>query len=101
MDVFAKNVNTKTFTYEDVLKASIEYFNGDELAATTWMNKYAMTDNDGEFVENSPDDMHNRMTKEFARIENDYTLRYDLNGGVKFLSEYGQKKRILNGRKNI
>jgi len=74
-EVFAKNVTTKTFTYEDVLKASIEYFNGDELAATTWMNKYAMTDNDGEFVESSPDDMHNRMAKEFARIENDYTLR--------------------------
>ena len=98
-EVFAKNVNTKTFTYEDVLKASIEYFNGDELAATTWMNKYAMTDNDGEFVESSPDDMHNRMAKEFARIENDYTLRYDLNGGVKFLSEYGQQRGPLTEEK--
>jgi len=98
-EVFAKNVNTKTFTYEDVLKASIEYFNGDELAATTWMNKYAMTDNDGEFVESSPDDMHNRMAKEFARIENDYTLRYDLNGGGKFLSEYGQQRGPLTEEK--
>ena len=98
-EVFAKNVNTKTFTYEDVLKASIEYFNGDELAATTWMNKYAMTDDDGEFVESSPDDMHNRMAKEFARIENDYTLRYDLNGGVKFLSEYGQQRGPLTEEK--
>jgi len=98
-EVFAKNVNTKTFTYEDVLKASIEYFNGDELAATTWMNKYAMTDNDGEFVESSPDDMHNRMAKEFARIENDYTLRYDLNGGAKFLSEYGQQRGPLTEEK--
>ncbi len=97
--MFAKNVNTKTFTYEDVLKASIEYFNGDELAATTWMNKYAMTDNDGEFVESSPDDMHNRMAKEFARIENDYTLRYDLNGGAKFLSEYGQQRGPLTEEK--
>ena len=98
-EVFAKNVTTKTFTYEDVLKASIEYFNGDELAATTWMNKYAMTDNDGEFVESSPDDMHNRMAKEFARIENDYTLRYDLNGGTKFLSEYGQQRGPLTEEK--
>ena len=98
-EVFAKNVTTKTFTYEDVLKASIEYFNGDELAATTWMNKYAMTDNDGEFVESSPDDMHNRMAKEFARIENDYTLRYDLNGGAKFLSEYGQQRGPLTEEK--
>ena len=86
-EVFAQNVKTQTYAYEDVLKKSIEYFNGDELAATTWMNKYAMTDKEGEFVEQSPDEMHNRMAKEFARIENDYTLRYDLNGGVKFLSE--------------
>jgi ribonucleoside-diphosphate reductase alpha chain len=58
-----------------------------------------MTDNDGEFVESSPDDMHNRMAKEFARIENDYTLRYDLNGGAKFLSEYGQQRGPLTEEK--
>jgi len=98
-EVFAQNVKTQTYAYEDVLKKSIEYFNGDELAATTWMNKYAMTDKEGEFVEQSPDEMHNRMAKEFARIENDYTLRYDLNGGVKFLSEYGQKRGSLTEEK--
>ena len=98
-EVFAQNVNTKTYAYQEVLKRSIKYFNGDELAATTWMNKYAMTDNDGEFVESSPDDMHNRMAKEFARIENNYTLRYDLNGGAKFLSEYGQKRGPLTEEK--
>jgi ribonucleoside-diphosphate reductase alpha chain len=98
-EVFAQNVNTKTYAYQEVLKRSVKYFNGDELAATTWMNKYAMTDNDGEFVESSPDDMHNRMAKEFARIENDYTLRYDLNGGAKFLSEYGQQRGPLTEEK--
>ena len=41
----------------------LEYFNGDELAASTWFNKYAI---DGELT---PDDMHRRMAKEFARIE--------------------------------
>ena len=98
-EVFAENVTTKTYAYEDVLKKSIAYFNGDELAATTWINKYAMTVNDGKFVEQSPDDMHNRMAKEFARIENNYTLRYDLNGGAKFLSEYGQKRGPLTEEK--
>ena len=98
-EVFAKDVSTKTYAYENILKKSIAYFNGDELAATTWMNKYAMTDDEGEFVEQSPDDMHHRMAKEFARIENDYALRYDLNGGAKFLSEYGQERGPLTEEK--
>ena len=37
-EVFAKDANTKTYTYNKVLKESVSYFNGDELAATTWMN---------------------------------------------------------------
>ncbi len=98
-EVFTKDIIIKTYKYEDVLKKSIEYFNGDELAATTWMNKYAMTNHEGEFVEESPDNMHSRMAKEFARIENDYALRYDLNGGAKFLSEYGQTRGQLTEEK--
>ena len=41
----------------------LEYFNGDELAATTWRNKYAAEG------EENPDDTHRRMAKEFARID--------------------------------
>ena len=44
----------------------LKYFNGDELAASTWKNKYAL---EGEIT---PDDMHRRMAKEFARIELQY-----------------------------
>ncbi len=98
-ELFTQNVKMKTYTYEQVLEESIKYFKGDELAATTWMNKYAMTNGDGEFVEQTPNDMHKRMAKEFARIENDYALRYDLNGGAKFLSEYGQKRGPLTEEK--
>ena len=47
-----------SFSYEEVLKSSLEYFSGDELAATTWINKYAMKNKQGKLVENSPDDMH-------------------------------------------
>jgi len=39
-----------TYEYDSVLKASLEYFEGDELAATTWMNKYAMKNKEGKFV---------------------------------------------------
>ena len=44
----------------------LEYFNGDELAASTWRSKYAAEG------EQTPDDTHRRMAKEFARIEQKY-----------------------------
>ena len=98
-EVLLKIKRAKTYTYEQVLESSMSYFNGDELAATTWMNKYAMKDNDGEFVEQSPTDMHKRMAKEFGRIEADYKLKYNLNGSAKFLSKYGQEREDLTEQK--
>ena len=89
----------KTYAYEQVLEAAVSYFNGDELAGTTWMNKYAMKDNDGEFVEQTPDDMHRRMAKEFGRIEANYKLKYNLNGSAKFLSKYGREREDLTEEK--
>ena len=59
-------VAKKTFTYEEVLKVALAYFTGDELAATTWMNKYAIKDKKGNFLEQSPEDMHKRMAKEYT-----------------------------------
>ena len=91
-----KDIKYEKYSYEDTLKSSIEYFNGDELAATTWMNKYAMKDSENNFVEKTPDDMHKRMAKEFGRIESDYKLKYNLNGSAKFLSMYGQKRKTLS-----
>jgi len=62
----------KTYEYEEALSASIAYFNGDELAASVWVNKYALKDSFGNLYEKSPDDMHRRLAKEFARIEQKY-----------------------------
>ena len=75
-EVLTNAKKQKTFTYEEVLESAVAYFNGDELAGTTWMNKYAMKDYDGEFVEKNPDDMHKRMAKEIARIEAKYPNPY-------------------------
>ena len=50
----------------------INYFNGDEFAASTWENKYAKRNENGELIENTPDDMHRRLANEFARIESYY-----------------------------
>ena len=62
----------KTYSYDEALKNSIGYFKGDELAATVWINKYALKDSYGNLYENTPDDMHRRLAKELAVIENKY-----------------------------
>ena len=59
--------------YDEVLAASKSYFKGDELAASVWINKYAMKDSFGNIYEKSPDEMHWRLANEFARIESKYT----------------------------
>lgn len=61
----------KQYTPDEIMKSSIEYFGGDELAANVWMNKYALRDGDIIF-ELNPDMMHHRLAAEFARIENKY-----------------------------
>lgn len=61
----------KQYTPDEIMKSSIEYFGGDELAANVWMNKYALRDGDTIF-ELNPDMMHHRLAAEFARIENKY-----------------------------
>jgi len=60
------------YNHKEVLSAAIEYFEGDELAANVWMNKYALKDSDGNIYELTPDDMHHRIAGEVARIENNY-----------------------------
>lgn len=62
----------KTYTLEQVVEASRRYFGGDELAATVWVNKYALKDSAGHIYELSPDDMHRRIAREIARIEKRY-----------------------------
>jgi ribonucleoside-diphosphate reductase alpha chain len=86
-------VFSKTFTYNDVLESCLAYFNGDELAATTWMNKYAVKNKKGEFLEGTPDEMHKRMAKEFARIEKKYFAEEN---GAEGLSEYGKTREFLS-----
>lgn len=62
----------KTFTVDEATKASLQYFDGDELAARVWVNKYAMKDSFGNIYEDSPTAMHHRIAREIARIENKY-----------------------------
>ena len=54
---------------EQVKEATLEYFNGDELATNVFMTKYCLKDKKGNLTELTPDDMHIRLATEFARME--------------------------------
>ena len=64
-------MDKKNYEYKDVYSATLEYFNGDDLAASVWISKYCMkeTDDNGKIIyhELTPDDMHHRLAHEFYR----------------------------------
>lgn len=60
------------YTYDEAYKATLKYFDGDELATRVWVSKYALKDSDGNLFELTPDDMHHRISSELARIESKY-----------------------------
>jgi ribonucleoside-diphosphate reductase alpha chain len=61
-----------TYTQDEAFAASLEYFKGDDLAARVWVNKYALKDSHGVVYELTPDDMHQRLASELARVEQKY-----------------------------
>jgi ribonucleoside-diphosphate reductase alpha chain len=85
----------KKYDYNEVFEATKAYFNGDELAATTWINKYALKTPKGEFLEKTPADMHSRMARKFAQIEQKYQPVQDKSE----LSDYGKKRSELTEQK--
>lgn len=68
----------------------LEYFKGDELAASTWRNKYAAEG------EQTPDDTHKRLAKEFARVESNYNWKSNIDRAFSNLSNYGYVRPQLD-----
>ena len=66
-------MKNNTYSYDEAFKTTLEYFNGDELAARVWLNKYAIKDSFGNIYEKSPEEMHRRISNEIARIESKYS----------------------------
>jgi len=64
-----------------------EYFNGDDFPAGVWAGKYQVKNEEGAAQEETPDDMHRRMAKEFARIDIKQRKSLKLDN----LSDYGKK----------
>ena len=68
----------------------LSYFRNDELAAGVWQGKYAIEG------EKTPDDMHRRLAKEFARIEENYQEKEANVYPKGALSDYAQKRKPLD-----
>ncbi|MDP2685251.1 MAG: adenosylcobalamin-dependent ribonucleoside-diphosphate reductase [bacterium] len=65
------------YTYDEALKASKDYFYGNDLSARVFVDKYALKDNEGNYRELTPNDMHDRLAKEFAKIDVNYGDDYE------------------------
>lgn len=62
----------RTYEKEEIFEDCVAYFDGDELAAGVWIDKYALKNDEGKLMERTPVDMHRRLAREFARIEKKY-----------------------------
>ena len=68
MSKAAKPVAPQKVEYNDAVAESKKYFEGDDLAATVWVSKYALKDSFGNIYETSPKQMHERIAAEIERI---------------------------------
>ena len=75
MEVSKEKNTRKTYSLEEASQAAKKYFKGDELAATVWVNKYALKDSYGNLFEKSPDEMHKRLASEISRVEQNIKIR--------------------------
>ncbi|QCX36921.1 adenosylcobalamin-dependent ribonucleoside-diphosphate reductase [Aureibaculum algae] len=96
MSVEITKIKAEIYDYQEVLESSLAYFKGDELAATTWINKYCLKDKTGNYKEKSPDEMHLRMAEEFGRIEKNYIPTDKVSDN---LSTYGKARKPLTTEK--
>ena len=83
--------NKKSYKFDEAFEASKKYFDGDEMAAATWVKKYSIPTEEGEFTELTPDDMHRRMARLFSEVEDKYEVSLDDSLKLK-LSEYGYNR---------
>jgi len=80
-------------TLDTARERTLKYFDGDELAANVFLTKYALKNKMGEVQEQTPDVMHDRLAKQFARMEEKF-------GGNRQLS-YEEIRKSFDGFKCI
>lgn len=75
----------------------LDYFKGDDLASSVWKGKYALKDLQGNYVEKTPEDMHQRMAKELARSEKNYKQTPELDPVTwNSLSHFGRHLDVID-----
>jgi len=72
MSLDVSNKTLKIYSQDESFTAALKYFKSDDLAARVWLNKYALKDSEGNIYEKNPNDMHRRIAKELARVEQKY-----------------------------
>ena len=85
------------YSYDEAIKKSIDYFNGDELAAKVFVDKYALRNNN-EILEDTPEKMHKRLAKEFANIER---KKYNAKSVIEEIEEFEGKFKYALSEKLI
>tara|TARA_R110000796_G_scaffold219934_1_gene336016 strand:+ start:37827 stop:40478 length:2652 start_codon:yes stop_codon:yes gene_type:complete len=76
-------------------KKRSEYFNGDSLAVNVWEDKYKLGEEGTSNEEITPNDMHLRMAKEFARVDANYQINEILSDDIQNISKYGLRRGDL------
>lgn len=71
--------------------ATLNYFSGDSLATNVWLDKYQLKDSNNTPIEETPDDMHLRLAREFAEVEYGYRWKEENTSITKLkdLSKFG------------
>lgn len=80
---------------EKAMEDALQYFDGNHMRATKFLEKYAVKDHSGQFLETTPDEMHDRLASEFARIEDNYPNALSKGDIYEYLE--GFEKIIPNG----
>ena len=59
----------KVYTYNDAMKKSVEYFEGEDISAKTFLDKYALKDKQLQLMEDEPKKMFDRIARNIAEVE--------------------------------
>lgn len=95
------------YSYSQVYEATLKYFDGDDFAAKVFVDKYALQNLTGTYLELTPADMHRRLAKEFARIERKYPnpldeeIIFQLLDHYKYIVPQGSPMSAIGNRHQI
>ncbi|WP_298629890.1 adenosylcobalamin-dependent ribonucleoside-diphosphate reductase [uncultured Thermus sp.] len=59
----------RRYTQEEALKLALDFFQGDELRASVFLNRYALRDPEGSLLEATPEEMWQRLVQGATRVE--------------------------------